>query len=409
MADEKKRKRRGERDDGRILVTLVVGRDDNGKIIRKYFYGRSRKEAEKKRDEYKRMQEMGLSADADDMTLNDWIDEWLRRYKQDVNPNYVNNFMVQVNRLRAALGGRLIRSIREADLQGALYALKGMSSSSIDKYHTVIRQVFMRAKRNKIIPDDPAEDLTVPEGTVGTHRALEKWESEVILLHWSEHRSGLWAMLMLLCGLRRGEMIALDWSNVDMENRQIRVCEAAVVQTNQTQVVDRTKTTAGMRVLPICWQLYAALDSVPVADRVGRVCVSAKGEQLSESAFSRGWNGFNLAMTRILNGEPVLQPGRRTDLEKKRISDEIAAGTRKVFDVRAHDLRHTFATALYDAGVSVKAAQYYLGHADIRMTLELYTHLSKERENAERSQLVGFLDGWAVGKEIGLEDRSSKP
>lgn len=409
MADEKKRKRRGERDDGRILVTLVMGRDDNGKIIRKYFYGRSRKEAEKKRDDYKRMQEMGLSADADDMTLNDWIDEWLRRYKQDVNPNYVNNFMVYVNRLRAALGGRLIRSIREADLQDTLFALQGMSSSSINKYHAVIRQVFMRAKRNKIIADDPAEDLTVPEGTKGTHRALEKWESEVILFHWSEHRAGLWAMLMLLCGLRRGEMIALDWSNVDMKNRQIRVCEAAVVLTNQMQVVDRTKTTAGMRVLPICRQLYEALDSVPVADRAGRVCVSAKGEQLSESAFFRGWNGFNLAMTRILNGEPVLQLGRRTDLEKKRISDEIAAGTRKTFDVRAHDLRHTFATALYDAGVSVKAAQYYLGHADIRMTLELYTHLSKERENAERSQLVGFLDGWAVGKEIGLEDYSPKP
>lgn len=409
MADDKKRKRRGERDDGRILVTLVVGRDDNGKVVRKYFYGRSRKEAEKKRDDYKRMQEMGISADADDMTLNDWIDEWLQRYKQDVNPNYVNNFMVQVNRLRAALGGRLIRSIREADLQGALFSLRGMSSSSINKYHTVIRQVFMRAQRNKIIPDNPAEDLTVPEGTEGTHRSLEKWESEAILFHWREHRAGLWAMLMLLCGLRRGEMIALDWSNVDMENRQIRVCEAAVVLTNQTRVVDRTKTTAGMRVLPICWQLYDALDAVPVEDRVGRVCVSAKGKQLSESAFSRGWNGFNLAMTRILNGEPVLQPGKRSDLEKQRIADDIASGTRKVFDVRAHDLRHTFATALYDAGVSVKAAQYYLGHADIRMTLDLYTHLSEDRENAERSQLVGFLDGWAVGKEIGLEDRSSKP
>ena len=134
MADEKKRKRRGERDDGRILVTLVIGRNGDGKFIRKYFYGRTRKEAEKKREDYKRMQEMGLAAEADDMTLNAWIDEWLRSYKQDINPSYVNNFMVYVNRLRAALGGRLIRGIREADLQDALFALKGKSSSSIEKY-----------------------------------------------------------------------------------------------------------------------------------------------------------------------------------------------------------------------------------------------------------------------------------
>ena len=67
---------------------------------------------------------------------------------------------------------------------------------------------------------------------------------------------------------------------------------------------------------------------------------------------------------------------------------------RKLFSFTAHDLRHTYATALYDAGVPVKAAQYFLGHADIRVTLDLYTHLSKERESASRNQMVEYLDSW---------------
>ncbi|MEG1844851.1 MAG: tyrosine-type recombinase/integrase, partial [Clostridia bacterium] len=75
-----------------------------------------------------------------------------------------------------------------------------------------------------------------------------------------------------------------------------------------------------------------------------------------------------------------------------------------VFSVKAHDLRHTFATALFDAGVPAKAAQYYLGHADIRITLELYTHFSQEREKTTRSQLVGFLDGWLKTSKIPSEE-----
>lgn len=395
MAETKKRKRRGERKDGRILLTLVIGRDSNGKPVRKYFYGNTRQEAEKKREEYKRMQEYGMAEEADEMTVNEWIDIWYAKYKEgQINPHYEKNYLTHVKRLRKALGHRLVKGIREADLQQCLYSVSHMSSSTIDKYYQVIQQVFSKARRNKIIMDDPSEDLRVPEGTEGSHRALESWEYDCVLQNWHEHRSGLWAMLMLLCGLRRSEMMALRWEHVDMEARQVIVCEVAVISHNQTVIVDRTKSAAGMRRLPICDPLYKALDSVPQNMRNGFVCRSARGAKLSESSFDCGWVGFNNAMTRILNGEPPVQKGRRSDLERDRVDLQIALGKRKTFSVLAHDLRHTFATALYDAEVDPKSAQYYLGHSDIRMTLDLYTHLSNERENRERSKLTNFLDGW---------------
>lgn len=393
----KKRKRRGERRDGRILVTLVVGVTEDGKPKRKFFYGHTRQEAERRRSYYMRMQEYGLSADADKITVGEWIDEYVRRYKIASNPDYEANNKSYIERLKLAVGSRLIRSVVEADLVDALGAVSEMSTSTINKYYAFIRQVFSSARRNRIILADPSECLVVPSGTSGSHRALERWEVDVILNHWQEHRAGLWAMLMLLCGLRRGEMIALDWSNVDMTNRELRVCEAAVIRTNQSEIRDRTKTSAGMRTLPICDALFAALDSVPEAERVGLVCRSSSGKQLSQSAFSRGWDGFNLAMQRILNNEPVIQQGRRERLED-RIREAEANGRKYIlFNVRAHDLRHTFATALYDSGLmakSIKAAQYYMGHSSVKMTLDLYTHLSQERERSDRSQLVGFLNDW---------------
>lgn len=392
--DDKKRKRRGERDDGRILVTLAVGRAENGKIIRKYFYGRTRKEAEKNRDEYKRKMQMGLSVKADEMTLDQWIGEWYRRYRTKVNPEYEKNYYIPIQRLSDRLGYRLIRSIVEADLYAALDEVSDKSSSTIEKYYSVIRQIFGKAKKNKIIQDDPSEDLEMPDGKSGTHRALERWETDCIMANWIEHRAGLWAMLMLFCGLRRGEMVALQWESIDMENRALKVCSSAVFNGNKVTFKPHTKTDAGMRTIPICAALWEALNTVPVEQRTAYVCLSSKGQSLTQSAFARGWQGFNLAMQRILNDEPPIQQGKTIDLKEKIERCKEEGKEYRLFRVRAHDLRHTFATALYDAGVPVKAAQYYLGHSDVQITMDLYTHLSKEREAAERSKMVNFLDGW---------------
>ena len=393
-SDFRRRKRRGERADGRILVTLVVGYQPDGKPKRKYFYGRTRQEAERKRLEFIRLQEQGFAAETESMTVNDWIDEWLRRYKSRLEASYAASHAYHVKRLRDALGDRLIRGVVEADLQESLDSIADMSASTITKYHSVIRQVFSTARRNKIIRDDPSEYLDVPDGYAGSHRALERWEIDTIMGNWNQHRAGLWAMLMLLCGLRRSEMMALDWRNVDLENRQLHVREAAVVLNNQTYVKDRAKSPAGIRTLPISDPLYEALCSVPASRRVGRVCLSVQGKPLTESGFNRGWHGFCLAMQRICNGEDLDQRGRRVKLET-RIAKAKAEGREYVlFSARAHDLRHTFATALLEAGIEPKVAQYYLGHSSIKMTLDLYTHLTKEFENRKRSELTGFLDEW---------------
>lgn len=393
MADEKKtRKKRGEREDGRIQVTYTDGRRPDGKPNRISFYGQSRQEAERKRDLYK--QSKGEYYPGDEMTLAEWIDQFKQTYRGKINPAYLHIDDVPYNRLCKALGHMILSDIREVDLQNALNKVKSMSDSTIDKYQQAIKRVFLRAVKNHMIRYNPSTDLIVPEGSSGTHRALERWEVDCILQNWQVHRAGIWAMLMMLAGLRRSELMALRWENVNMDAKQIVVCEVAVILKNATKIEERTKTAAGVRVIPICAPLWYALDQTPKEKRKGLICVSAAGKQHTESSFSRGWEGFNLAMQRVLNGEPVVQAGKRKTLEKK-IEEAEAEGRQYIlFNVKAHDLRHTFATALFDAGVPAKAAQYYLGHADIRITLELYTHLSREKEKQTRSQIVGFLDGW---------------
>lgn len=195
-------------------------------------------------------------------------------------------------------------------------------------------------------------------------------------------------MLMLLCGLRRGEMIALDWSAVDMDKRVLTVCAAASFDGREMVTHDRTKTPAGMRKLPICEPLYEMLNATPLAKRVGPVCRSATGKPLTHDSVRKNWQTYCRLMTMILNGqEPELRQGRKS-------GGDADGEYERVFDCRQHDLRHTFATMLFEAGISAKDAQYYLGHSDLRMTTELYTHLTEERKNETLSMVTGYLDEW---------------
>jgi len=396
MADKPKRKRKGERPDGLIQVSLQIGYKPDGRPDRKYFYGHSRAEAERKRDAFKLQRAAGSTFDPD-ITVAEWVSIFKQTYRTRVNEAYLKLDDVPYNRLVKRLGKMRVVDVRENDLQKALNELSGKSYSTLDKYRQAMKRVFERARKNKIISENPAEDLILPTYVKGSHRALERWEVEHILANWDNEatRAGLWVLLMLLCGLRRGEMMALNWNNIDLEKRTLKVCEVAVIQSNRTTIEQRAKTDAGLRIIPICQTLYFALMSVPEDQREGVVCRSAKGKLLTESAVSRGLETFCNVLERILNGEPPLRPGRRTDLERKKAEKEkTLPPDRKHFSFSAHDLRHTYATALYDAGVPVKAAQYFLGHADIRMTLELYTHLSHEKEDASRNQMVKYLDSW---------------
>ena len=401
------KKRKGERPDGLIQVSLQVGFRADGKPDRKYFYGHSRAEAERKRDEFKQRMAAG-SAFSADITVAEWVHVFKKTYRKSVNEAYLVSDDVPYNRLVSAIGNMRMLDVRESDLQNALNAVSGMSFSTVEKYVQCIRRVFLRAKKNKVISDNPAGDLIVPPFERGTHRILERWEIELILKNWDNPNThaGLWILLMLLAGLRRGEMMALDWSAVDLKKRALTISRVAVVHGNKTVIEDRAKTPAGLRTIPIAQALFDALSSVPEESRTGFVCLSAHGKQLTESAVSRGLEHFCEVMTRIANGE---NPNNRVRVPAAVAEARAAARAADDYIVVSftfHDLRHTFATALYDAGVPVKAAQYFLGHADIRVTLDLYTHLSKERDIASREQMVSLFDSWVSDR---MEKASELP
>lgn len=373
-------KKRGARSDNRVQLTYRDGVKPDGTSNKRFFYGKTLAEAEAKRAQYIAEKNGGLDHDGSKLTVNDWIDTWTQVYKIKTG-----EYAHYISRMRSDFGERRIQSIREVDLIRSLSHYENMSVSAATKYRMLLKNCFHTALRNRIIPFDPAEDLKLPSGvSAGTHRALDTWESDLILLNWDKHYAGRWAMVMLLCGLRRGEMVALDWDCIDLKKRTLTVKRAARIRGSKVEIKSHTKTDAGMRVLPICDPLFQMLSATPEADRKGPVCLSAKGKRVTEASVRKGWATFCASLERIANGYPASVQGKRE------VPDDLPVK----FSCLPHDLRHTYATALYDAGVDVKSAMYYLGHDDIEMTQKLYTHLSVEREKAARSSLVSYLDSW---------------
>ena len=109
-------------------------------------------------------------------------------------------------------------------------------------------------------------------------------------------------------------------------------------------------------------QLAQALENVPRG--VGLVFRAAGGGPLTQSAWKSGWVAYNNML-------------KREGAER---------------EIRPHDLRHTYATILYDAGIDVKSSQYLLGHADVSVTMQIYTHLSNERKSKSVDALLAYAD-----------------
>lgn len=136
------------------------------------------------------------------------------------------------------------------------------------------------------------------------------------------------------------------------------------------------KSDAGIRDVPIPKVLRNML--MEIRKPSGYVCTNTSGEVLTESSYKRQWDSFRNYLNVCAGGQ------KGTGRYVPRIT--------VIENITAHMLRHTYASMLFDANVDVKSAQRFLGHADIEVTLEIYTHLSEMKEEKSIEALDSHLD-----------------
>ena len=329
------------------------------------FMGDTQSEAFAKRDAYKKQLEAGIRADASGITVAQYAEQWLKTYKSGTGIRTHNEHVRELNTLIKIIGPKPLKEVVPSDIQTVFNQRAGNSASYIRHLSQTVKGLFASAVADRLITFNPCSATNPPKGPTGTHRAIEAWERELILD--SSHSFKPAIMVMLYAGLRRGEALALNVDrDVDFQRMTLTVREAVRFESN-TAVIVSPKTDAGERTIPLLDILAKELREIH-----GLVAPSAAGLIMSETAFRRAWDSYITHLENKLNGDSKRWYGHRAGQEK----DYCEKHPWKEITIRPHDLRHSYCTMLYNAGIDLKTAMLWMGHADQTMTLRIYTHLT---------------------------------
>lgn len=356
-----------------------------------FFYGKTEAECLEKREAYIK-QESERNILPMYKIVERYAAEWVNVYKSHLTTASYNSVVRTLKRFCAEHGTRLMTSITPMDIQAFYNEYEDMSQSSINSMRDTIRGMFRAAVADRVIQFDPTSKAKLPKGTKGSHRAITQHERD--LIHSVQHRLRPCVMLMLYAGLRRGEALALDIDrDVDFEKRTITVREAVRWEHQTQPTIASTKTEAGKRVVPLFQLLYDELYGMHGLI-VQKQTKPSKREKtalnhLSESAWASAWKSYINALEEAENGISRRWYGKTK--AQQFLSDMGELPEWQSVTIRAHDLRHSFATMIRDAGTDIKLAMQWMGHADQSMLLRIYDHPDEYRSQIATKNIEKML------------------
>jgi integrase len=343
-----------KRKDGRWQAAVYVPQPD-GTEKRKFVYGKTREEVEDKRRELVDRARSGIPLPTRSPRLCEWLPLWLEEIVKPQRKKGTYSKYESLIRLYLVpmLGTKRLESLSVADVRKFLAAHAAqVSAATARESHAVLRSALSAACREELIARNVATLVKPPRVQ---RRVYDPWTIEETLIFLrAARRDPAYAgvLLAIALGLRRGEIVGLKWSQVDFTTNTLRLGKQ-LQRRNGELYEDTTKGRPRTMPLPlIClialrWQRWRWL-------------------ALREEAGSEWVANDYVFVTR--SGRPI--EGRNLYRSFLRLSQ--SAGVRTV---RLHDARHGFATLMADSGVEPRLLMELMGHSQIAVTMNVYTHV----------------------------------
>ena len=341
----------------------------------------SQRDANRKADAYMAELESGSILINKNMRVSTWANTWLDTYKKPAltEKSYCNYKRFVDNLINPQIGNLRLDEVTDVHLQRMINDRAGNSYSDVRHLRITIKAIFKKARQSRLIQYDPAEALIMPKCAKGIRRSITAYEREHFLKAAEMHHAGLMFKTMLYCGLRPGELAALSWEDIDFNNHMINVTTAVESGTGN---IKAPKTAAGIRRVPIPDAVYNDLTACrgdpfdPVFTQV------TTGRRHTESSRKKAWESILKLMDDSMGAKWEKTKARDGKMRLKKILSVVAP------DLVPYCLRHTYCTDLQIKGVPLKTASYLMGHSDIKVTANIYTHITDEILD-EAARLVG--------------------
>ena len=279
----------------------------------------------------------------------------VRSYRQSA----LNNYILPI------LGEIEAAALREEDVLRLKQSVSSMSRDSQTKILAIVRSICKFAAKNGYMTADPADGVKAAGPPPKEVDPLTPEQAAALLAAVKGTQTETFCRLCLHAGLRREEALALRWDCVHLEGAApfLEVRRALRWPTNAApEISDRLKSKAAKRDIPLPASLVAHLRALRAATGSLFVIHNREGGPVSYSSWRSLW--------RVVEA--------RTAGERGKVGDKVrnhAVVISLDFPVHPHQLRHTYCTRLILGGVDVKRVQYLMGHANARITLEIYTKL----------------------------------
>jgi len=302
--------------------------------------------------------------DRTSITVDQWLDQWLAAGQRDWRPSTHRSYLLALTPVRAAIGTKRLQRVDRADIEAIVAAMlrqggragTGRSPRTVSLLLTILGKAFRDAQAEDLIARNPCEHVRKPSGQ---HQEMAVWDAGQaarFIDHVAAHPLA-GPLNLTMRGLRRGEILGLQWGDVDFARGVLHVRRTRVQAGSAGVVVGPPKTARGRRTLPLDPPLVAALRHTYDA-----TVTSAVVRPLVDPASV--WVAVDAA------GEP-LRPDAYGDLFGALAAQ---AGLPRI---RLHDARHTALSLLLAAGVPVHVVARFAGH-DPSVTLRTYAHVTAD-------------------------------
>lgn len=335
-----------KRSDGRYSRSIVTGYDLNGKQQRKVFYAKTKWELDKKVNEWKELNDKGLALKCD-IAFAELCDMWLASKVGVVKKQSYDAYEDSVNNMKRFLGDIKATKLTVNDFVRVRNKMR--SEGHISAFNDLLsraRQVLKYGMALNYLATNVAVNVSsLPNTNKKERRAFTDEERELILNADLDLWEKALVYTLFYTGIRRGEICALETSDILFSKRQIRISKTMVDRTGEIQQV--TKTNAGMRSVPIPSELYDVLWKYVHSIEPGLLFPAKSGKPMRTGAWEFYWYKI---MMKIFNSR----------------------------EITAHMFRHNYCSDLCKAGVPVRTAMYLMGHSSMNMTMELYSHVTEQ-------------------------------
>jgi integrase len=344
----------------------------------------TKREAERALREVVGTLDEGTYVAPDPQTLGEWLDRWLDTMAPKIRESTLRDYRNGLRRVKDRLGKVPLQSLRPLDLEQFYASLLkegrryggGLAPKTVRNIHIALRRSLADAHRYGLVSRNVAT-LVKPPAPVRAE--LSTWTAADVrefLAAVEDDRLMPAYRLLVSTGMRRGEVLGLRWSDVDLGKARLTVNRSLTV-VDQRLVWSSPKTPRSRRSL--------SLDPETVAVLRAHRARQAKEKLVAGPA----WTDDDLVFCNEF-GEP-LHPNRFTR------SFRTAVGQAGVRPIRLHDLRHTWATLALQAGVHPKVVSERLGHATTSITLDIYSHVQPELDAQAASTVAQLFSADANG------------